>query len=136
MSEWETVGSKALSTSKMAIGDSFEGTFLALKENTTSQFEKKDSEGNIVKQYNLVMKNTAGEEVTVFSSGTLNYKISDGVFEAGRTYKITRLENKKGIKAGQFLVQVKKADGALSNGAPGVNATVPKGKAATTSKNA
>ena len=127
MSEWENVGTKVVSTSKMAIGDSFEGTYTGRTENTTSQFEKKDKEGNLVQQYNLLFVDAAGEAILLYPSGTINYKISDDAFELGRYYKITRLENKKGIKAGQFSVQVRKDNGALSNGAPKVNNAKPSG---------
>lgn len=135
MSEWETMGFKAVSTSNMTIGATFQGTFVELQENTTSKYEKKDKDGNLKKQYNLIFLNTDGERVLVYPSGTLNYKIEDGAFEAGYEYLITRLENKKGIKSGQFTVQRRKADGTLSAGAPTVNTAVPKGKGAS-SKNA
>ena len=108
MSDWENVGRKVVSTSKMTIGEAFQGTFLRLEENTTSQFEKKDKEGNVKKQFNLVFTDEEGAEVVVFPSGTINYKIDDGVFEEGFDYRITRQENKKGVKAGQFLVQRRK----------------------------
>jgi len=127
--KWETVGSKTLSTSKMTIGQSFEGTFVELQENTTSQYEKTDKDGNILKQYNLVFLDKEGEKTLVYPSGTLNYKISDGAFEAGRRYLITRLENRKGVKASQFLVQREKDNGKLTAGAPTTNTAVPTGKA-------
>lgn len=127
--QWESVGSKTLATSKMTIGQSFEGTFVELQENTTSQFERTDKEGNVLKQYNLVFLDKEGERTIVYPSGTLNYKIDDGAFEAGRRYLITRTENRKGVKAGQFSLQREKDNGTLSTGAPTTNTTVPKGKA-------
>jgi len=133
--KWETVGSKTVATSKMTIGQSFEGTFVELQENTTSQFERTDKEGNTLKQHNLVFLDTEGVKTLVYPSGTLNYKIDDGAFEAGRRYRITRLENRKGVKAGQFLVQREKDNGQLTAGAPTTNATVPAGKANGTGKN-
>ncbi len=136
MSDWETLENKGISTSKMNIGDTFEGTFVELQENTTSKFEKKDKDGNTKKQYNLVFTDAAGERVVVYPSGTINYKIDDGAFEAGYDYRITRKENKKGVKAGQFLVQRRKANGTLTAGAPTVNTTAPKGKNGGTAKNA
>jgi hypothetical protein len=105
MSKWETVGGKTVATSKMEIGASFEGTFVELQENTNSQYERTDKEGNPKKQYNLVFIDTNGDRVVVYPSGTLNYKIDDGVFEKGVEYRITRQENRKGTRAGQFLLE-------------------------------
>lgn len=106
MSEWENVsGGRAVSTSKLNVGETFQGTYVSQKENTNTKYPKVDKEGNPVKQYNLVFKDENGDEITLFPSGTLNYKIADGVFEEGYEYLITRLENKKGVKATQFSVQ-------------------------------
>lgn len=132
MSEWETVGgTKSVSTSKLAVGESFEGTFVEAQKASKSKFTKTDKEGNEIPRYNLLFENAEGEPVLVYPSGDLNYKIQDEAFEAGRLYRITRKENyrtKGGAMSTSFTVQVRKADGALSGGAPTQNTEKPAGK--------
>lgn len=104
-----------ISTAKMAIGETFTGKLVALE--TSKQYPDKQ---------NLIMETEDGGEVTLFVSGSLNYAIKDGKFEVGRTYRITRLENKltkKGASRTQFQLQRLKDDGAVA--APVVNESRP-----------
>lgn len=97
---------KTVSSAKLDIGGTIQGKLVAI-EASQKYPEKK----------NLVMQNEAGEEVTVFTSGSLNYAVQDGKFEVGRTYLITRLENKmtkKGASRTQFQIQRLREDGSAA----------------------
>lgn len=111
-----TGGGNIVSASKIAIGATIEGKLLALEQNRTYPDNK-----------NLVLENTDGEKFTVFTSGNLNYAIKDGKFEVGRSYVITRKENKmiKGKSSTQFQIQRVRADGSVA--APTENNAKPAG---------
>lgn len=121
-----TQNGNVVKSAKMDIGSSFEGTLKEIKANTTYP-DKKD----------LVLTDKEGEDFTVWTSGTLNYAVEDNKFEVGRTYKVTRLENKqtkKGASRTQFQIQRLKEDGAVA--APTENSVRPKGKGNGAAKNA
>lgn len=115
-----TSNGKIISSAKLAVGESFQGRVTGLEAN--KNFENKK---------NLVMEDKEGKEFIVFTSGSLNYAVEDGKFEVGRTYRITRLENKltkKGASRTQFQIQRLKADGAdavptVSDEKPAVRST-------------
>jgi len=108
---------KTVSSAKLAVGASIQGRLLSIE--TSAKYANKK---------NLVMEGTDGNNFTVFTSGTLNYAVEDGKFEIGRTYKITRLENKT-TKAGasrtQFQIQRLREDGSAA--APTQNDVQPAG---------
>ena len=120
-SQWEDVGGgNVVRSAQLAIGASFAGKVIALE--ASSQFPEKK---------NLVMEDASGNEFVVFASGSLSYAIEDGKIELGRTYKVTRLENKatkNGTSRTMFQIQRLKADG--TDAAPTTNAAKPAGKAA------
>lgn len=103
-------------TSKLAIGATVEGKLLGLEVNRNYPDNK-----------NLILENAAGEKVTVLTSGNLNYAIKDGKFEIGRSYVITRKENKmiKGKSSTQYQIQRVRADGTVA--APTENNEKPAG---------
>jgi hypothetical protein len=103
-------------TSKLAIGSSIQGKLLGLEANRNYPTNK-----------NLILADAEGKTTTVLTSGSLNYAIKDGKFEVGRTYKITRLENKtiKGKSSTQFQIQRLKEDGSVA--APVQNDAKPAG---------
>lgn len=113
-----TQNGNVVKSAKLEIGGSFEGTLKAIQANVTYP-DKKD----------LVMTDADGEEFTVWTSGSLNYAVQDSKFEVGRTYKVTRLENKqtkKGASRTQFQIQRLKENGTVA--APTENSARPKGK--------
>lgn len=103
-------------TSKLAIGASIQGKLLGMEANRNYPTNK-----------NLILAGADGKTTTVLTSGSLNYAIKDGKFEVGRTYKITRLENKtiKGKSSTQFQIQRLKEDGSVA--APTENNAKPAG---------
>lgn len=113
-----TSSNKTVTSAKLDIGASFQGKLLAIE--ASAKYENKK---------NLVMEDADGNEFTVFTSGSLNYAVEDGKFEIGRTYRITRLENKltkKGASRTQFQIQRLRADGEVA--APATNAAAPAGR--------
>lgn len=99
-------GNKTLATARMAVGETFQGTLVELETNIKYP-EKK----------NLVMEDEEGHRTVLFTSGSLNYAVQDGKFEVGRTYRITRVENKltkKGQTRTQFQIQRLRADGSAA----------------------
>lgn len=110
-----TNSNKTVSSAKLDIGGTIQGKVVAIE--TSEKYPEKK---------NLVLLNEAGEEVTVFTSGSLNYAVQDGKFEVGRTYRITRLENKltkRGASRTQFQIQRLREDG--STAAPTENNAKP-----------
>lgn len=115
-------GGKTVSSAKLAIGASIQGKLVALENNSLYEGKK-----------NLILEDGEGNKTVVFTSGNLNYAVEDGKFEVGRTYRITRVENKltkKGQSRTQFQIQRLKADGAVA--APAENNTKPTGRGAST----
>lgn len=112
-------GGKVVSSAKLAIGASIQGKLVALEDNTNYEGKK-----------NLVLEDANGARTVVFTSGSLSYAVEDGKFEIGRTYRITRLENKitkRGQSRTQFQIQRLRADGAVA--APTENSAKPAGRA-------
>lgn len=108
-----------IKSAKMDIGGSFQGTLTAI-EASVKYPEKK----------NLAFEDADGNPFVVFTSGTLNYAVVDGKFEVGRTYRVTRLENKltpKGASRTQYRIERLKSDGQVA-GAPSQNTEKPAGK--------
>lgn len=92
-----------LASAKMAIGDTIEGKLKGLEVN--QKYPDKQ---------NLILVGNDGKELIVFTSGSLTYAVKDGKFEVGRTYRITRLENKitkRGASRTQFQIQRLREDG-------------------------
>jgi hypothetical protein len=120
--QWEDVeqgGGNVVKSAQLAIGASFQGKVVAI-EASAKYPEKK----------NLVMEDADGKEFLVFASGSLSFAVEDGDIEIGRTYRVTRLEN-KATKTGSrtmFKIQRLKADG--TNAAPTTNTAKPAGKSA------
>lgn len=110
-------------TSKLAIGASVSGKLLGLEANRNYPDNK-----------NLILENADGDKVTVLTSGNLNYAIKDGKFEVGRSYVITRKENKmiKGKSSTQYQIQRVRADGSIA--APAENNEKPAGGRAPAAK--
>lgn len=109
-------GNKTLATARMAVGETFQGTLVEV-EASAKYPEKK----------NLVMEDGEGHRTVLFTSGSLNYAVQDGKFEVGRTYRITRIENKltkKGQSRTQFQIQRLRDDGSAAVPAEN-NAAVP-----------
>lgn len=109
---------KLVKTAQLPIGAAFRGKLVAIQPST--KYPDKN---------NLVMED-AGEQFTVFTSGSLNYAVADGKLEIGQTYRITRLENKAskgGTSRTQFKVERLKSNGTVA--APGVVDAKPAGKA-------
>lgn len=109
-------GSGVILSSKLDIGGSFQGKLVEFQQNR-----------KYPKNQNLVMLGDDGETFTVLTSGTLNYAIKDNKFEIGRTYRVTRLENKdvKGKSTTTFQIQRLREDG--STAAPTQNDEKPAG---------
>lgn len=114
--QYEDITSNVVMATKLDIGGSFEGKLLEIVDNA-----KYAAQGS----KDLIMEDAKGNEFRVFTGGSLKYAIQDGKFEVGRTYKVTRLENKtvKGKSSTQFQIQRLRADGAVA--APTVNDTKP-----------
>jgi hypothetical protein len=112
-----TQSDNVVKSAKLAIGESFQGTLKALEENGVYDGKK-----------DLIMVGADGKEFTVWSSGSLNYAIQEDKFEVGRTYRITRLENKASKNGARTMFKIErlKEDGSVA--APKTNATAPKGK--------
>lgn len=119
MSQFEdiTQSDNVVKSAKLDIGKSFQGKLLALEENGTYEGKK-----------DLLMEDDKGDKFTVWVSGSLNYAVQDGKFEVGRTYRVTRLENKasKNGSRTMFKIERLREDGSVS--APMENTAVPKGK--------
>lgn len=115
-SEYEDITSNVVAATKLAIGGNFQGKLLDIVDNV----RYKDQGAK-----DLIMEDEEGKEFRVFTGGSLKYAIQDGKFEVGRTYRVTRLENKtvKGKSSTQFQIQRLKADGAIA--APTVNDAKP-----------
>ena len=112
-----TTSNKAITTAKLAIGESFQGKFLGFEPSV--KYPGKD---------NVLIEDGEGNSVVVFTSGNLNYLKKDEVLEVGRTYRFTRAENrtnKMGKSVTQFRIQRLKADGAIA--APTENNAKPTG---------
>lgn len=118
--EFEEISkNKVVTTAKLAIGEAFRGKLTGLE--TSSKYEDKQ---------NLLMEDANGAPFTVFTSGTLNYAVQDGLLEVGQTYRITRLESKatKNGSRTQFKIERLRSNGSVA--APGVNNAKPAGKSA------
>lgn len=103
---------KVVVAAKLDVGGNFQGKLLDITTNRKYENNK-----------DLVMEDEQGKQFIVFTSGSLRYAIQDGKFEVGRTYRVTRLENKmvKGKSSSQFQIQRLREDGAVA--APTQNAT-------------
>lgn len=115
-SDYEDITSNVVMATKLDIGGSFQGKLLEIVDNA-----KYAAQG----AKDLIMEDEDGKEFRVFTGGSLKYAIKEGKFEVGRTYKVTRLENKtvKGKSSTQFQIQRLRADG--STAAPTVSDSKP-----------
>lgn len=115
--QYDDITSSVVKATQIDVGSSFQGKFVRLEPNAKY--------GEETGAKDLIMEDESGSEFRVFTGGSLKYAIAEGKFEAGRTYKITRLENKtvKGKPSTQFQIQRLKADGSAA--APTVNDAKP-----------
>lgn len=114
--QYEDITSSVVAATKLDIGKSFQGKLLDIVDN--AKYKEQGAK-------DLIMEDAEGKEFRVFTGGSLKYAIADGKFEVGRTYRVTRLENKtvKGKSSTQFQIQRLRTDGSAA--APTVNDAKP-----------